>query len=285
MHHALDDLQHRSRIWTVLLLTVPERPDRQRHGSVRPLSRAALITVGDGVAGADLGQELNLVGEPRRRLGEGTTNVDAGVVVGTADGGAAVRLDVDEGGQVQLLGTGAVARLPDREQLREAPAVTRRERRLDREERMREGRRDLTIVEVLRARLDAVSCAPACPLVILGRDPVTEHVHSSVARPSNQTVGSSDTNTPGRWRDLQSAGDRVVVGDRHEIHSTPLGELIDLRGLGGALGQVKRTLDPQLRQLGCRRVHVHVGAAHVQVGAADVQFCALGLLHGASLLA
>src|ERR1700691_4994350 len=95
-HYALNDLHHCKRVWTALLLAVSERPDRERHGSVRPLGRPALITVGDGIAGADLGQELNRVGGSRR-LGEGATDVDAGVVVGTADRGAAVRLYVDEG--------------------------------------------------------------------------------------------------------------------------------------------------------------------------------------------
>ena len=153
-HHALDDLDHRKRVRTVLLLTVSERPDRERHRRVRPLGRAALVTVGNGVAGADLGEELNCVAGSGR-LREGAADVDSGVVVGAADRGAAMRLDVDEGRQVQLLGAGPVARLPDRKQLREAAAVTRRERRLDREERMREGGRDPTIVQVLRARLDA----------------------------------------------------------------------------------------------------------------------------------
>ena len=128
-HHALDDLDHRERVWAVLLLAVSERPDRERHRRVCPLGRAALVTVGDCATGADLGQEINRVAG-FGRFRESATDVDSGVVVGAADRGAAMRLDVDEGRQIQLLGAGPIARLPDREQLREAPAVTRRQWRL-----------------------------------------------------------------------------------------------------------------------------------------------------------
>ena len=61
-----------------------------------------------------------------RGLGEGAADVDAGVVVGAADAGAAVGLDVDRGGEVELAGAGAVADLPDREELGQAAAVARR---------------------------------------------------------------------------------------------------------------------------------------------------------------
>ena len=123
-------------------LAVAERADRQRHRRVGPLGGAALVAVGDGVAGADVREELERVVR-RRRLGERAADVDAGVVIGAADAGAAVRLDVDEGRQVQLLGARAVARLPDREELRQAAAVTRRQRRLDRVERVRQRGGDL----------------------------------------------------------------------------------------------------------------------------------------------
>ena len=61
--------------------------------------------------------------------------------------------------------------------------------------------------------------------------------------------------------DRQRAGDRVVVGDRHEVHPAALGELVDLFGRRGALGQVQRALDAELRQLRGRRVDMHVCAA------------------------
>jgi hypothetical protein len=81
-----------------------------------------------------------------RRLGEGAPDVDAGVVVGAADAGAAVGLDVDRRGRVELARAGAVARLPHAEERSQAAAVARRERGLDGTERVRERARDLVVV-------------------------------------------------------------------------------------------------------------------------------------------
>ena len=140
-HHALDDLENRARVGPPIALAVAERSDRKRHRGVRPLRGAALVAVGDRVAGSDVSEELGRSGGSRR-LGEGAPDVDPGVVVGPTDRGAAMGLDVHERGQVELLGPGAVARLPDREQLCQPAPVARRQRRLDRIERMRERGRD-----------------------------------------------------------------------------------------------------------------------------------------------
>ena len=61
--------------------------------------------------------------------------------------------------------------------------------------------------------------------------------------------------------DGQRAVDRVVVGDRHEVHPAPLGEGVDLLGRRGALGQAQRVLDPELGDRGGGRVAVQVDPA------------------------
>ena len=84
----------------------------------------------------------------------------------------------------------------------------------------------------------------------------------------------------GRCASVERARDRVVVGDRHEVHPAALGELVDLLRLGCALRQVQGTLDSQLRQLGCRRMHVHVGPARfcswLDIVPASCGFCEEG---------
>ena len=59
------------------------------------------------------------------------------------DAGAAVGVDVDRGRQVELRRAGAVADLPDREQLGEPPPVAGGQRRRDGVERVRQRARDL----------------------------------------------------------------------------------------------------------------------------------------------
>ena len=54
-----------------------------------------------------------------------------------------MRLDVDERRQVQFLGAGAVARLPDREELSQTAAVPSGQRRLNRVKGMRQRAGDL----------------------------------------------------------------------------------------------------------------------------------------------
>ena len=56
-----------------------------------------------------------------------------------------------------------------------------------------------------------------------------------------QLLGDEDV---GKVGELQRAVDRVVIGDRHEVHPAPLGELIDLLGRGGALGRLSERWTP-----------------------------------------
>ena len=222
-----------------------------------PLGGAALGAVRRGAAGADVREEL--LGRRRARgLGERPPDIDSGVVVGAPDRGAPVGLDVDERRQVQLLGPRAVARLPDREQLGEPAAVARGQRRLDRVEGMGERGGDLVLVQVLGAGLDVVVVGLE-PVVVVGRDPVAEDVHGLrlALEPGGELLGDERV---GQVVERQRAGDRVVVGDRHEVHPAALGELVDLLGGRRALRQAQRALDAQLRQLRSRRVHMHVGA-------------------------
>src|SRR5947209_19506885 len=138
------------------------------------LRGAALIAARLGATGAELARELR-----RRRDGARlrvrAADVHAGVVVRPADAGATVRLDVDRGGHVELARTRAVARLPDREQLGEAAAVTRRERRSDRIERVRQRAGDPVPVQVVGAFVD-VARVLLQPFVLGRRDPIAENV-------------------------------------------------------------------------------------------------------------
>src|SRR6202035_5395139 len=105
-----------------------------------------------GATGADVGEKL--FGRQRSRcFGERAPDVDPGMVVGASDSSPAVRLDVDERRQVELLRAGAVPRFPNREQLRETTPVARGQRRLDGIEGVCERGGDPARMEVLRARL------------------------------------------------------------------------------------------------------------------------------------
>ena len=124
---------------------------------------------------ADVAQKLFRRGGGRG-LGEGAADVHAGVIVGAADAGASVGLDVDHRGHVQLRGARPVADLPDREELRQAAPVAPGQRRADVVERVRQRAGDLVLVKVCGAGLDV---AGVClqPLVVSGSDPVTEDVY------------------------------------------------------------------------------------------------------------
>ena len=80
-----------------------KRSRRQSHSRMSPLSSAALFPMRFNVPVAHMPKKL-FRRRGRGRLGEGAADVDAGMVVGTADAGAAVGLDVDGGGHVQLGG-------------------------------------------------------------------------------------------------------------------------------------------------------------------------------------
>ena len=250
--HALGDRQHRARV---------------RRGV------AALAAERLRAARADVGEEL--VGRGGvRRLGPRAADVDPRVVVGPANARAAVRLDVHGGGEVQLTGARAVAHLPHVEELGEAPAVARRQRRLDGVERVRQRARDPVLVQVGGAGLD-IAAVGLQPLVVAARDPEAEEVDGLrlSLEPRGQLLRDEDARIV---RDLLDAGDGVVIGDRHEVHPATVGELQHLLGRRGAFRQAERALHAELRALGRGRVTVQVGPG----GAVESHRCSLGRCRG-----
>jgi hypothetical protein len=181
------------------------------------------------------------------RLGERAADVHASVVVRARDAGAAAGLDVHDCRHVQLGRARAVARLPDGEELREAAAVAGQQRRLDGVERVRQRTRDLALVEVLRARVDVAAVALE-PLVVVSVDAPAEDVNRlPLARePRGQLLRHEEIGQRGQ---LERPADRVVIGDRDEVHAAPLGQLVDLVGRGCALRQVESALYAELREL------------------------------------
>jgi hypothetical protein len=115
---------------------------------------------------------------------------------------------------------------------------------------------DLPLVEVGGAQLD-VAGMDLQPLVVGGCDPVAEHVDrlGLAAEVGGELLGDEHVGAVG---DLKHAVDRVVVGDRDEVHAAPLGQRVDLLGRGGALGQPQRALDAELGDLRGGGVAVHV---------------------------
>ena len=93
------------------------------------------------------------------------------------------------------------------------------------------------LAQVARDDLDVVGVGLQ-PVVIVGRDPVTEDVHGLglAAEARGQLLRDEDVGPVG---DLQHPVDRVVIGDRHEIHTSALGERVDLFRRRGALGQAE----------------------------------------------
>jgi hypothetical protein len=182
------------------------------------------------------------------------------MVVGAADAGAAVRVDVDGGRQVELGRARAVAYLPDREELRQAPAVARRERRPDGVEGMRQRARDRVLVQVGGDDLD-VAGVRLQPVVVVLCDAQAEDVHELrlATEASGELLRDERVRAVG---DLQCAGDRVVVGHRHEVHAAPLGQRIDILRRSRALGQPERALHPEARDLRGGGVDVQVGSCH-----------------------
>ena len=136
-----------------------------------------------------------------------------------------------------------------REPLRTSP-VARGQRRLDRVEGVSQRARDLVLVQVGGRRLD-VARVGLQPLVVAGRDAEAEHMHGLglAAEARGELLGDEHVRLTG---DLEHAGDRVVVGDGHEVHAAALGQGMDLLGRCGALGQPQLALDPELGDLGGR---------------------------------
>ena len=245
----LDHPHDRGGVGRRVVVVAPERAHGERHRRVRPLGRRALVAEGADAAGAHVGEEL-LRRRRLRGLGPRAPDVDPRVVVRASDPDPALGVDVDRGRQVELAGARAVADLPDREQLREPAPVAGGQRRLDGVERVGERARDLVLVQVGGDRLD-VARVRLQPLVVGGRDAEAQHVHGLrlAAEARGQLLGDEHVGTIG---DLEHAGDRVVVGDRHEVHAAALGQGVDLFGRRGALGQPQLALDPELRDLGGR---------------------------------
>ena len=115
--------------------------------------------------------------------------------------------------------------------------MTGRERSGNVVERVRERARDPIVMKVCGAGVDI---AGVClqPFVVSGSDPVTEDVHrlSLAGEAGGQLLGDEAVGPP---LELEAAGDRVVVGDRHEVHPPTLGELVDLLRRSGALGKAE----------------------------------------------
>ena len=245
-HDPLDHPHDRAGVGRRVVVVAPERAHGERHRGVRPLGSRALVAEGADAAGSHVGEELR-----RRRgvrgLGPRAADVDARVVVRAADPDPALRVDVDRGRQVELPRARAVADLPDREQLGEPATVAGGQRRLDRVERVRQRARDLVLVQVGGDGLD-VARVGLEPVVVGRRDAQAQHVDGLwlAAEPHGQLLGDEHVGPVG---DLEHAGDRVVVGDRHEVHAPALGEGVDLLGRRRALGKPQLALDPELRDL------------------------------------
>ena len=153
-----------------------------------------------------------------RRLRPRAPDVDAGVVVGAADAGAAVRVDVDRGRQVELARRARRCGPPRSGTARRAGAggarsAARRRRRTGARARTRSRARAGTRRRSRRRRR-----APAATRGASGVIP-RHSTCTACGSPRKRAVSSSDTNTSGSVGDLEDAGDRVVVGDRHEVHA------------------------------------------------------------------
>ncbi len=230
---------------------------------MRPLGGGALLAPGRRAPGADVGERVG----PRRRgrcLGVGAPDVDARVVVAAAHPGAAVRLDVDRRGRIELRGAGAVAHLPDLEELGQPAPVADGQRRPHGVERVRERARDLVLVEVRSAPLD-VARALLQPRVVVGRDAEAEDVDRLrlAAEPRGELLRHEGVGPVG---ERERAVDRVVVGERDEVHAPALGQRVGLLGRRRALGQPERPLDAEPRALRGRRVDVQVEADRAWIG-------------------
>ena len=202
-----------------------QRTGAEHEGAVGPLGGAALLAVRRDAPGADVCQQLG-GGGCVRSLGVGTADVHAGVVVGTADGDAAMGFDVDRGRRVQLPRPGPVPGLPDREQLRQHPAMGGRQRSRDVKERVRERTRDLVLMQILRARRH-VTAAGLQPVVVGGGDPEAQHVDRLwlTSEPGGQLLRDERV---GPVHELERPVNRVVIGDGHEVHPPLLGEFVHL---------------------------------------------------------
>ncbi len=220
-----------------------ERARGQRDRRVRPLGGAALRATGEHVAGADVREEV-LRRARGRCFGVGAADVNSGVIVAAADADALACGDIRGRGAVELAGARAVADLPDAEQLGQTAAMPGAQRGLDGVVRVGERAHDLLFVHVGGAQLH-VAAVGLQPLVVLAGDAVAKDVHrlGLAVKVRGQLLGDEHVGAVG---DLEHARDRVVVCDRHEVHATALGQLVDLLRWRRALGQSDRALHAEL---------------------------------------
>ena len=124
---------------------------------------------------------------------------------------------------------------------------------------MRERARYPHPVQVFRTQFD-VGAVCLKPFVNLPVDSEAEHVNRLrlIAEVRRQLLRDEHV---GPVLDLEHAGDRVVIGDRDEVHATALGEFVDLLGRGGALRQANGTLYPEPGLRRGTRVTVEIRSA------------------------
>lgn len=124
------------------------------------------------------------------------------------------------------------------------------------EKGVRQRARDFVGVQVIGTGHD-VTLMRLEPLMIVGRDPEAEYVYGLrfLGEPRRQFLGNENARLV---QDLRDTRDRIVIGDRDEVHSPPFGQLVDLLGRGCAFGQRHRALNLEPCKLGRGRVTVKV---------------------------
>ena len=121
--------------------------------------------------------------------------------------------------------------------------MARGERSAHRVEGVGQGDGDAPGVEIVRAGLDVIVMGLK-PLMIGGVDAVAEEMHrlGLALEAGGELLGDEDIGIAG---DGLGPGDGVVVGDGHEVHASPLGQLVDLFWRRGTFRQRQRALNPQ----------------------------------------
>ena len=254
--HALGDLEHAHSLELRPLAVVPERADGERHRRVRPLLGAALLAAGRDPAGADVLEEL-LGARRGRRDREGAADVDAGVVVAAADRDPALRLR--RRSTAGMFSSGA--REPLRvSQIGKSSARRRRWRLLSGAATAKNGCASALTMRLASRYSAHASTSPAWAASHSWSSGVIpkQSTWTACGSPWKRAVSSSEMNVSGSSAIVERAVDRVVVGDRHEVHAAELCQLVDLLRRRRALGQAERPLDPQSRHRRGARVAVQI---------------------------
>ena len=138
--------------------------------------------------------------------------------------------------------------------------MARHQRRLHGVERVRQGAGDRALAQLVGDGLDVAGQVLEA-LVVVGGDVPDEDVHGLrlAAKPGGQLLRNERVFVA--LVQLHRAVDRVVIGDRDEVHPAALGELVDLLGRRGALGQTERPLNPELGHRRGGRMAVQVDPA------------------------